>query len=99
MAIRVRGRKRALSKKVSSFNMYDDQVYQIRAIMESSGEYKDAPVIRQLLDEALRARRLNTLGYADDQPQGQSTAATAAFIKEEEARWRAVIKSANVTLE
>jgi len=33
------------------------------------------------------------------EPQGESTAATAAFIKEEEARWRAVIKSANVTLE
>ena len=33
------------------------------------------------------------------EPQGQSTAATAAFIKEEEARWRDVIKSANVTLE
>ena len=82
MAIRVRGRKRALSKKVSSFNMYDDQVYQIRAIMESSGEYKDAPVIRQLLDEALRARRLNTLGYADDQPQGQSTAETLNSLQD-----------------
>ena len=56
--------------------MYDDQVYQIRAIMESSGEYKDAPVIRQLLDEALRARRLNALGYADDEPPGQSAAET-----------------------
>jgi len=33
------------------------------------------------------------------EPQGESTAATAAFIKEEEARWRAVIKSANVRLE
>ncbi len=33
------------------------------------------------------------------EPRSQSTAATAAFIKEEEARWRAVIKSANVTLE
>ena len=33
------------------------------------------------------------------EPQGQSSVATAAFIKEEEARWRAVIKSANVTLE
>ena len=52
--------------------MYDDQVYQIRAIMESTGEYKDAPVIRQLLDEALRARRLKALGYADDAPPGQS---------------------------
>ena len=33
------------------------------------------------------------------EPQGGTTAATAAFIKDEEARWRAVIKSANVTLE
>jgi tripartite-type tricarboxylate transporter receptor subunit TctC len=33
------------------------------------------------------------------EPQGGTTAATADFIKEEEARWRAVIKSANVTLE
>jgi tripartite-type tricarboxylate transporter receptor subunit TctC len=33
------------------------------------------------------------------EPQGDSAAATAAFIKEEEARWREVIKSANVTLE
>jgi tripartite-type tricarboxylate transporter receptor subunit TctC len=33
------------------------------------------------------------------EPQGQSPQATAAFIKDEEARWRAVIKSANVTLE
>lgn len=33
------------------------------------------------------------------EPQGHSTAATAAFIKEEEARWRAVIKTADVTLE
>jgi tripartite-type tricarboxylate transporter receptor subunit TctC len=35
----------------------------------------------------------------DAQPQGDTTAATAAFIKEEEARWRSVIRSANVTLE
>jgi len=28
MAIKVGGRKRSLSKKVSAFNMYDDQVYQ-----------------------------------------------------------------------
>ncbi|HSI02111.1 MAG TPA: tripartite tricarboxylate transporter substrate-binding protein [Reyranella sp.] len=33
------------------------------------------------------------------EPQGQSPAATAQFIKDEEMRWRAVIKSANVTLE
>jgi tripartite-type tricarboxylate transporter receptor subunit TctC len=33
------------------------------------------------------------------EPIGQSPAATTAFIKEEEARWRAVIKTANVILE
>ena len=37
MAIRPQGRKRTLSKKVSSFNMYMDQVYEIRVIMESTG--------------------------------------------------------------
>ncbi len=33
------------------------------------------------------------------EPQGDTAAATADFIKAEEARWREVIKSANVTLE
>jgi tripartite-type tricarboxylate transporter receptor subunit TctC len=33
------------------------------------------------------------------EPIGGTTAGTAAFIKEEEMRWRGVIKSANVTLE
>jgi tripartite-type tricarboxylate transporter receptor subunit TctC len=33
------------------------------------------------------------------EPAGGSAAATAAFIKEEEMRWRRVIRSANVTLE
>src|SRR5262245_45193625 len=33
------------------------------------------------------------------EPQGGTTAATAAFIKAEEARWRSVIRSANVVLE
>jgi len=33
------------------------------------------------------------------EPQGQSPQATAAFIRDEETRWRTVIKSANVTLE
>ena len=43
----------------------------------------------------LRARFLE-LGA---EPQGGTRATTAAFIKGEEARWRGVIKSANVTLE
>lgn len=33
------------------------------------------------------------------EPQGGTPATTTSFIKDEEARWRAVIKSANVTLE
>jgi tripartite-type tricarboxylate transporter receptor subunit TctC len=51
-----------------------------------------AAILRQ---PELRTRFLDL----DAQPQGDTTAATAVFIKEEEARWRAVIKSANVTLE
>jgi hypothetical protein len=77
MAIRPRGRKRSLSKKVSSFNMWMDQVYQIRAIMEATGAVKDAPVIRELLDEALSARRRKALGITDsEEPPGQDTAET-----------------------
>ncbi len=77
MAIRPQGRKRTLSKKVSSFNMWMDQVYQVRAIMESTGATKDAPVIRVLLDEALGARRRKALGISDsDEPPGQGTAET-----------------------
>src|SRR5438094_3855468 len=82
MAIRVRGRKRTLSKKVSSFNMYMDQVYQIRAIMESTGAVKDAPVIRELLDEALGARRRKARGITDsEEPPGQGTAETLHTIQ------------------
>src|SRR5438046_1237488 len=77
MAIRPRGRKRSLSKKVSSFNMWMDQVYQVRAIMEATGAVKDAPVIRELLDEALGARRRKALGITDsEEPPGQDTAET-----------------------
>jgi hypothetical protein len=77
MAIRPRGRKRSLSKKVSSFNMYMDQVYQVQAIMETTGAVKDAPVIRELLDEALGARRRKALGITDsEEPPGQGTAET-----------------------
>lgn len=77
MAIRPRGRKRSLSKKVSSFNMWMDQVYQVRAIMEATGAVKDAPVIRELLDEALGARRRKALGITDsEEPPGQATAET-----------------------
>lgn len=82
MAIRPRGRKRTLSKKVSSFNMYIDQVYQIQAIMEASGAVKDAPVIRELLDEALGVRRRKALGITDsEEPPGQGTDETLHTIQ------------------
>ena len=77
MTLRPRGRKRSLSKKVSSFNMWMDQVYQVRAIMEALGAVKDAPVIRELLDEALGARRRKALGITDsEEPPGQEVAET-----------------------
>jgi len=77
MAIRPRGRKRSLSKKVASFNMWMDQVYQVRAIMEATGAVKDAPVIRELLDEALSMRRRKALGITEsEEPPGQETAET-----------------------
>jgi len=76
MAIRPRGKKRSLSKKVSSF-MYMDQTYQIRAVMEASGAVKDAPVIRELLDEALAARRRKAAGIIDlEEPPGQGITET-----------------------
>ncbi len=49
--------KRALQKKVTSFNLYADQMAQIQGIMEATGEQKDAPLLRQLLDEGLAIRR------------------------------------------
>src|SRR5258705_3414191 len=57
--------------------MWMDQVYQGRAIMEATGAVKDAPVIRELLDEALGARRRKALGITDsEEPPGQDTAET-----------------------
>ncbi|MGI9066349.1 MAG: hypothetical protein ACR2HX_08095 [Pyrinomonadaceae bacterium] len=49
--------KRTLQKKVTSFNLYADQIAQIQAIMEATGEQKDAPLLRQLVDEGLAIRR------------------------------------------
>ena len=77
MTVRPRGRERILSKHVSSFNMWMDQVYQVRAIMEATSAVKDAPVIRELLDEALGARRRKQAGiYNSEEPPGQGTAET-----------------------
>ncbi|MFS8085432.1 MAG: hypothetical protein ACMG6H_07355 [Acidobacteriota bacterium] len=59
-----------------------DQVYQIQAIMEATGAVKDAPVIRELLDEGLGARRRKALGITDsEEPPGQGTAETLHTIQ------------------
>lgn len=52
--------KRSLAKKVTSFVLYVDQVSQIQAIVEATGADKDAQVLRDLIDEALIARRRKT---------------------------------------
>jgi hypothetical protein len=63
--------------EISSFNMWMDQVDQVRAIIEATGAVKDAPVIRELLDEALGARRRKAAGiYDSEEPPGQGTAET-----------------------
>jgi Spy/CpxP family protein refolding chaperone len=49
--------KRTLQKKVTSFNLYADQIAQIQAVMEATGEQKDAPLLRRLVDEGLAIRR------------------------------------------
>ena len=62
--------------------MYMDQMYQIRAIMEANGAEKDAPVIRELLDEALGARRRKAMGIADwEEPPGQGNDETLNTIQ------------------
>ncbi len=82
MAIRPRGRKRSLSKKVSSFNMWMDQVYQVRAIMEATGAVEGcASDSRAAGRSAGRARR-KALGITDsEEPPGQGTAETLHTIQ------------------
>jgi tripartite-type tricarboxylate transporter receptor subunit TctC len=55
----------------------------------------NADLVAALKQPELRTRFLE-LGA---EPQGGTPAETATFIRDEEARWRGVIKSANVTLE
>ena len=57
MSKRMGNRKRALTKRVTSINLYVDQATQIQAIMEATGTRMEAPLVRQLVDEALAARR------------------------------------------
>src|SRR6267378_3751018 len=56
----MRKSKRAILKsKVYGFNPWADQVPAINQIMEETGQRSEAPVVRDLVDEALSARRRN----------------------------------------
>ena len=48
--------RRTLVKRITSTNLYVDQATQIQAIMEATAT-KEAQLVRQLIDEALAARR------------------------------------------
>ncbi len=60
--------KRTLVKRSSSVNLYTDQAIQIQAIMESVGARKEAPVIRDLLDQALAALRRKSVHQREAEP-------------------------------
>ena len=65
---RLRSTRRGLTKKVTSINFYVDQATQIQAIMEATGETKEAPMVRLLVDEALAARRRKSVQSAEPEP-------------------------------
>lgn len=64
----LRGGKRTLVKRSSSVNLYTDQAIQIQAIMESRGARKEAPVIRDLLDQALAILRRKSVSREEAEP-------------------------------
>jgi len=65
MTKRLTGSRRGLTKKVTSINLFVDQATQIQAIMEATGETKEAPMVRLLVDEALAARRRKSVQSAE----------------------------------
>ena len=78
-----RSGKRTLVKRSSSVNLYTDQAIQIQAIMESRDARKEAPVIRDLLDQALAALRRKSAHQpeAEPPPPAQDVAETLQTIQ------------------
>lgn len=68
MQKRLRGSKRAIVKKATAFNLFADQATQVQAIMEATGTEEVAPLMRQLLDEALAARRRKSVPGSSTEP-------------------------------
>ena len=83
MQKRLRGSKRAIVKKVTAVNLFADQATQIQAIMEASRTDEVAPLIRQLLDEALAARRRRSTqdGSTEPPPPKQEVTETLQTIQ------------------
>jgi hypothetical protein len=54
--------------KVYGFNPWADQMPAIKSIMEETGQDSEAPVLRMLIDEALRARRRKGGGKESPEP-------------------------------
>lgn len=74
--------KRTLQKKVTSFNLYADQITQIQAIMEATGEQKESPLLRQLVDEGLAIRRRKLVHQeASEQPPPPNAVETLETIQ------------------
>lgn len=48
-------------------NLYADQATQIQAIMEATGAQEVAPLVRELLDEALAARRRKSVHHQEEE--------------------------------
>jgi len=67
----MRTKKRTLvTTKVYGFNPWMDQLLSINQIMETTGQKTEAPIIRDLIDEALAARRRKTSATeSSDQPK------------------------------
>ena len=70
--------RRTLVKRITSTNVYVDQATQMQAIMEATNT-KEAQLVRQLLDEALAARRRKSVQNGEPEkalptPQNDSEA-------------------------
>lgn len=58
--------------KVYGFNPWADQMPAIKSIMEETGQDSEAPVLRMLIDEALRARRRKATVKESSEPSPPS---------------------------
>lgn len=80
----MRTKKRTLlTTKVYGFNPWMDQVTAINQMMESTGQKSEAPILRDLIDEALAARRRkDSVKEATEQPPpGAESAETLQTIE------------------